>query len=930
MDIRELDITRFWSTVQAIVTKHPILRSKLVGTQLVVDPQFCFSASITCAIDLEARRRACMDVFMSRPDLFWDINVSQLSGGVSRVHILFDMTVIDASSIGLLASDLVAVYVGLDLGSVPQLSFRSFVEQPVPEKLKSLARDYWMPRLATIPGPPELARPWVLPATRGLFFERAEAMLDQKDWNRLRRHGAQLSVGPTAVLAGVLFEALSFHCDGSQFTITMTTSDRSAAFEDVVGDFTNAILCSMRSERGGPIGALIQTVSQDIMEAVHHSRAVSGPRLVGMLRECQNSPDLIFPVVLTSTVDAPPLPPHILEVIESGQIVGGFSRSRTPHVTLDIQTSQTSDGALQIVMDFDPFEHDPAVIDQLLLTYRSLLLQLASASECDINDVRLQPPATALPEMPKRTFTQSSLLHELVLEAARLRPAKVAVVDQAVQLTFNQLILMAQAGSALLVQCNAQGSVPIAIVCEKGWEQVVSALSITTLGAHYLPINPSAPDNHILAILTTAEVKIATCQERTREGRTWVQEGLHAVVYSMETLSDTSPPQCCINVDPDATAYIIFTSGSTGKPKGVVISHHGAVNTCLDINERFVIGESDAGFGLSSLAFDLSVYDVFGTLMAGATLVICKPDGTRDPDYWWQQLCTHNVTVWNSVPAMFEMLLEVKPAHVHMPLKTVMLSGDAIRMDFADRTIRSYHEMRLIALGGATEASIWSNYHEVLAHSKEFGTTLVPYGRGLSNQVLYVLDDQLENRPLGAIGQIFIGGIGVAKGYFGQPELTARSFIVHPALGRVYATGDVGRYLSNGEIEILGRKDGQVKVGGNRVELGHIESVIERLDSIKKAAVTLNPNGQLVAFLISHEGQTPAEHVVRSHVVDHLPDYMHPQNWYFTASIPLSGNGKVDRNALKALARNPQSSTSVQAIPTAASGPVDTVRLMRY
>lgn len=285
----------------------------------------------------------------------------------------------------------------------------------------------------------------------------------------------------------------------------------------------------------------------------------------------------------------------------------------------------------------------------------------------------------------------------------------------------------------------------------------------------------AAPDQHILGILTTASTTIAVAQEKTLENRCWIPyDGFHTVIYTMDTLSSITRDAHGVQpnvrrmkrpVDEDALAYVIFTSGSTGTPKGVEITHRGAVNTCLDIVDRFGVGPTDAVFAISSLAFDLSVFDIFGTLSVGATIVMCKPNGTKDPDYWWQQIHSHGITVWNSVPMMFEMLVECMPSLATMPLKTVMLSGDAIRTDFADRVIRSYPEMRLIALGGATEASIWSNWHEVSADSISMGTALVPYGVGLSNQALYILDGHLENRPVGAVGEIFIGGLGESCGF---------------------------------------------------------------------------------------------------------------------------------------------------------------------
>ncbi len=365
-------------------------------------------------------------------------------------------------------------------------------------------------------------------------------------------------------------------------------------------------------------------------------------------------------------------------------------------------------------------------------------------------------------------------------------------------------------------------------------------------------------------------------------------------------------------MDPDALAYVIFTSGSTGAPKGVEIAHGPAVNTCLDINARFGLGARTVTFAISSLSFDLSVWDIFGTLGAGGTVVVCKPDGTRDPDYWWQQLHQHQVTVWNTVPTSFEMLIASRPPGATLPLEVAMLSGDAISMTMADHALALFPDLQLVALGGATEASIWSNFHIITRQSRELGTELVPYGRPLSNQTMHVLDSRFEYRPAGVVGDIYIGGVGLARGYFRDPELTASKFITVAPYGRLYATGDLGRYLPNGEIEIVGRKDSQVKVGGHRVELAEIEHCAERLPSVQRAAVVHIPgeSARLVGFVTASEpggGAQGLEEALRLHVEKYLPDYMAPQSWIVLDALPLTANSKVDTKKLRQLATSSQS-----------------------
>ncbi|HWU91448.1 MAG TPA: amino acid adenylation domain-containing protein, partial [Kofleriaceae bacterium] len=501
------------------------------------------------------------------------------------------------------------------------------------------------------------------------------------------------------------------------------------------------------------------------------------------------------------------------------------------------------------------------------------------------------------------------LLHGLVLRAEHATPDAVAVIDQDVVLTYRELVTLARAAARRLQDVGIGLDSCVAVVMEKGWEQVVATVGILLCGACYLPLNPSDPDDRLRSILALAECTTALAQDKCLTDRAWhrAPDGRLATTICVHRelaaeLAGREPRP--IDVSPNQLAYVIFTSGSTGAPKGVEIEHGAAVNTCLDINERFGLGPATVTFAISSLSFDLSVWDIFGTLAAGGTVVVCKPDGTRDPDYWWQQLHRHGVTVWNTVPTSFEMLVASRPPGASLPLRLAMLSGDAISMTMADNALALFPELALVALGGATEASIWSNYHVITRRSRELGTELVPYGQALSNQTIHVLDSRLEYRPTGVVGDIYIGGAGVARGYFRDPDLTARKFVTREPFGRLYATGDLGRYLANGEIEIVGRKDSQVKVGGHRVELAEIEHCAERLPSVRRAAVVhlTGANARLVGFFTVSEGADLRVETLRAHVEHHLPDYMAPQSWIALDEMPLTANSKVDTNKLRQLA----------------------------
>jgi amino acid adenylation domain-containing protein/thioester reductase-like protein len=292
-------------------------------------------------------------------------------------------------------------------------------------------------------------------------------------------------------------------------------------------------------------------------------------------------------------------------------------------------------------------------------------------------------------------------------------------------------------------------------------------------------------------------------------------------------------------VRPEDLAYVIYTSGSTGRPKGVAISHRSALNTVVDINRRHRVGAEDRVLALSSLSFDLSVYDIFGVLGAGGALVM--PGSRVDPEEWLELARRHRVTVWNSVPALMQMLVEVAEggaaAAPELDLRLVMLSGDWIPVQLPKRLRALWPGARVVSLGGATEASIWSIAYEV--EEVEASWESIPYGYPLANQRFHVLDERMEARPEWVTGQLYIGGEGLAREYWRDEEKTRSSFIEEPRTGeRLYRTGDLGRYRPDGSIEFLGREDTQVKVHGFRVELGEIEAALARHPNVQAAAVT--------------------------------------------------------------------------------------------
>lgn len=360
---------------------------------------------------------------------------------------------------------------------------------------------------------------------------------------------------------------------------------------------------------------------------------------------------------------------------------------------------------------------------------------------------------------------------------------------------------------------------------------------------------------------------------------------------------------------PDDLCYVIFTSGSTGKPKGVMISHLNIVNTLIGVNNVFNVGSEDRILCFSSYGFDLSVWDIFGAALAGASVFVPTKQEIRDPAALLRIVTERAITIWDSVPTGMSQLLLPLAGRTLPPmpqLRLAMLSGEFIPLNLPQDIRARFPHCRVVSLGGATEGTVWSIYHPVEG-PPDAAWTSIPYGRPLPNQRMYVLDEAQRPCPVGQKGMIYIGGLGVAQGYYGDAERSERAFGPAPWSdepgGRIYRTGDLGIMHANGLIEIAGRADQQVKIRGYRVELGEVESHLNALEVIDQAAIIVrreeDGGNRLIAFYTSRQGEQ-ASATLQAQLLERLPAYMVPAQFVFLKQPPVGSSGKLDRAALEA------------------------------
>ena len=353
-------------------------------------------------------------------------------------------------------------------------------------------------------------------------------------------------------------------------------------------------------------------------------------------------------------------------------------------------------------------------------------------------------------------------------------------------------------------------------------------------------------------------------------------------------------------------AYVIYTSGSTGKPKGVMISHSAISNHMLWMQRKFPFSGVDRVLQKTPFSFDASVWEFYAPLLAGARLVMAQPGGHQDSAYLVKVIADQKITILQLVPTMLQLLLEEQELESCDSLRHVFCGGEALPLELQEQFFRRLTGAELHNLYGPTEASIDATYFTCERNSDR---TLVPIGRPIANTVSYILDRHLNPLPVGIAGELYIGGAGLGRGYLHRPELTAKAFVSDPfsvqSGARLYKTGDLARYLEDGNIDYLGRIDNQLKLRGFRIELGEIEEVIKQDPEVSEAVVLVREDEpgdrRLVAYVVSNRDALESEGLeadLKSLLIKQLPEYMRPSAFIFLDALPLTPNGKIDRSAL--------------------------------
>ncbi|OHU90805.1 MULTISPECIES: hybrid non-ribosomal peptide synthetase/type I polyketide synthase [Pseudoalteromonas] len=922
VEIKAGEIAKFERSWNRLIEQHEMLRAIFLdsGEQQILPavPEYKFDIIDVSNCDessAEAQAMALREKMSHQvlPCATWplfDIKAVQYSEQSFRLCINIDVLIVDAWSMNMIIEQWLQLYHKPET-SLPKLdfSFRDYViaEHALREtEAYYQSEQYWFDRIDSLPNAPKLPMVTSPTAVKDAKFERFNYDMEATRWKRLKQKALANGVTPNSVLISAFSEVLSMWCENSHFSLCLTNYNRHpfhAQVDDITGDFTSLTILEIDNQLETPfidrVGATQTRLWKDL-----DNRLVSAVHVLREMSKRRNE-RVMLPVVFTSTLGGRELE-H--EQTQEDFAQEGYGLSQSSQVWLDHQVLEWQ-GMLRFNWDSVASLFPQGMIKSMFDTYCALLEQLVDSDDIwhAVTPIRQSEIA---PPMECKQF-EDHILHHGLQRLATTHGESFAVASAGDELSYAQLDNVADHIASRVHELGVEKEELVAVIMPKGWQQVAATHGILRAGGAYLPIDPEWPTQRQQDLIETTNAKVLiTHPEYEQHFSAWPVS-----VIGVDSQWQHSKPAQLVNVDvqPEDLAYVIFTSGSTGKPKGVMIDHRGAMNTICDINERFNVTAKDRIFGLSALSFDLSVYDNFGPYFVGAGLVIPAGEQIKDPSGWNGLLTQYDVSVWNTVPALFQILAEYQEHKgVNFPaLRLAMLSGDWIPLNLpTDAREKLNDKLEIISLGGATECSIWSVFYPIDEVKPEWKS--IPYGVGLTNQRLYVLNKQLDECPVGVTGDIYIAGVGLALGYYKDEEKTNAHFIVHPTTGeRLYRTGDCGKYFADGCIEFLGRNDNQVKVNGYRIELGEIESAIRDcglFDDVVVVAQGSNKPGaqtstRLIAYLLTSTdsasgGVANAEAQLVSQLADKIPSYMIPNAYVTMDKLPLTANGKVDRKAL--------------------------------
>ncbi|MEO3761121.1 amino acid adenylation domain-containing protein [Mycobacterium sp. B14F4] len=897
----DLDVARLHDAVGAVAARHPILRTTYAADadgepQPTVHRDLTPGWSVHDLTDLsEHARRLRLEVLAQR-----DFGTPFDLGADSPLRLTVVRTAPDEHVLLLVAhhiawddgcwrvffGDLTRAYTGESLApAAAPAPTAGHVDEDL---------DYWRATLASPPEPLELPGPNGSAVPTSWRSARTTLRLPGATVDRISALARQTGATPYMVLLAAFGVLMQRYTHAEDFLVATPVLNRTADVEDVIGYFGNTVALRLRPQSGQTFREVLAHTRDTAVGAFAHQRV----NLDRVVREL--NPDRTHGAERMTRV----------AFGVRGADGDGFNPPGITCRRADLR-GQLTQLPLGFMVEFDDTgaeveaEYLVEILDaslarQLLEHYAVLLDDALTHTDRPVGELDVMGPADAEwlrhVSAGEEFDAPATTLTALVQDQVARTPDAVAVVYEGRHYTYREVNAAANRVAHWLIGQGVGAEDRVAVLLDRSPELVITALGVLKAGAVYLPIDPTYPEDRLTFILSDSDPKLV------------VREAVH----NLDDYPDTDPTDSerVRALHPDSTAYLIYTSGSTGLPKGVPVSHRPVAEYFVWFKGDYEIDHRERLLQVASPSFDVSIGEIFGMLACGGRLVIPRPDGLRDIGYLTDLLHTEGITSMHFVPSLLGLFLSLPGVNEWRTLQRVPIGGEALPGELADKFQHTFDAL-LHNFYGPTETVINASRYKV--HGKQ-GTRIVPIGTPKINTQIHLLDSALRPVPVGVIGEIYIGGTHVARGYHRRPGLTAERFVADPFTpgGRLYRSGDLARRNADGDIEFVGRADEQVKIRGFRIELGEVAAAISVDPSVGQAVVAVcdlpGAGPSLVGYVT---GADSATHVdverIRNRVAAALPEYMVPAAYVVLDEIPITAHGKIDRAALP----DPDSDTRV-------------------
>lgn len=904
----EYDHEKFMRIIVRLINRHPMLRCYFdeEGMQHILDEVDYYDVDLIdlSNMDEEAIEKEVMAQRRNMVNLRVDISmapllitrVSKLSERKAIIHFYVDALILDGWSYEAFHRELEELYNDETI-CLPELgvTYRDYVdfkkEFRKTEKYKQ-DKEFWMNRIEDLPEAAVLPEINDIDTISDKIGVQVECELDIETWRKIEKAAQQHNVTPFSVLFTSFILVVSRWNYKQRLLFNIPEFDRPMFHEDmdkILGVCSNFLLFTADNSKKITFAELVKKTQEELTVLIQH-HGFSGIEVSREIYKRSGEHNkAVAPLVFGLLPELPHKNKELLKV--------RYQENHTSQVWIDINTC-IYDDCIQFNWNFIENHLDERMLSDMVQIQKEILNRVATEE-----DIWSEKISFDLPEYDRNIIEHSNdTMEEIsfvsfpkIIESISNEYAKkeYVITDSGVY-TYEDVINIVRSFASDLKEMGCKKGDRVVVFMPKGIRQVCAVLAITYIGAVYVPMDYNYP----LQMLKKCAENVGASVIVTSHEKSTLFE--NEVIY----IPDLNSVALNKDITPEETSKedliaIIHTSGSTGVPKAVMVTQQGLYNSLIFTNKKFDITKQDRCIALTNLAHDMSMYDIFGMLMAGASVFMPCQEKSIDPEYWIEKMKEHKITLWNSVPAFASMLLDSvtdndKEAFEYM--RTMIFGGDYLKNEMVKR-IWSYNDkIRVINVGGPTETTLWNIYHEVT--KEDLAKGVIPYGKPISNTKYYLLNEKLETVPIGVVGMMYCAGVGVTKGYWNDVENTDANYFIYEKTGeRIYKTGDLGKYNENGEIIFCGREDKQIKINGKRIELEGISTIMRCMDEIKDCVIQFfDTSKTLVAYYVSETDVS--DQTFYEYLVNYLPKYMLPNQFIRIDAIPLTKNGKVDYKKL--------------------------------